>query len=199
MAANRASDGPNGNLRPREVAPARFRQGRLRSRSNGSPVLGSTRRGSPTNARAHPIRKWLMFPYRWTSQHVKASETRAARRAVCCAALRCSRNRRCARVQRQTRVSNLSRSLVVENRDRQTRTASSRIFFVFIWRLSVRFMVDYRLVASKLSTIVLGGTAAPLHLLGCGGRSFFGDRHKATLWNRTVMWLLVFTALEPLR
>src|SRR5262249_57703772 len=43
-------------------------------------------------------------------RHVKASETRGAR-AVCCAALRCSRNRHFARVQRQTRVSNVSRSL----------------------------------------------------------------------------------------
>jgi hypothetical protein len=39
-------------------------------------------------------------------------------------------------------------------------------------------MVDYRLVASKLSTIVLGGTAAPLHLFGCGGRSFFATDIK---------------------
>src|SRR5262245_46647566 len=84
-------------------------------------------------------------------RHVKASETRGAR-AVYCAALRCSRNRRCARVQRQTRVSNLSRSL---------------------WRLSVRFMVDYRLIASKLSTIVLGGTAAPFTPAWVWGRSFF--------------------------
>jgi len=39
-------------------------------------------------------------------------------------------------------------------------------------------MVDYRLVASKLSTIVLGGTAAPLHLLRCGGGHFLATDIK---------------------
>jgi len=34
-------------------------------------------------------------------------------------------------------------------------------------------MVDYRLIASKLSTIVLGGTAAPFTPAWVWGRSFF--------------------------
>jgi hypothetical protein len=37
---------------------------------------------------------------------------------------------------------------------------------------SARFIVDYRLVASKLSTIVLGGTAASHTLSGVGGGHF---------------------------
>jgi hypothetical protein len=54
---------------------------------------------------------------------------------------------------------------------------------------------EFRLVESKLSKIVLGGTAASHTCSGVGGGHFLikksGTDITATLWDRTVIWVFV--------